>query len=95
MIRRDLVFEKGGPPQAKRKRGSAQPSERIYRAEALRDRVARVTRADRALVVRDRDEDLRGLPPSNPFLRDDAAFRLDLTEPRHAGQNETKSILWI
>jgi len=29
-----------------------------------------------------------------PFLRDDAAFRLDLTEPRHAGQNETKSIRW-
>jgi hypothetical protein len=38
---------------------------------------------------------LRGLPPSIPFLRDDSAFLFDLTEPRHAGQKETKSILWI
>ena len=30
-----------------------------------------------------------------PFARDDAAFRFDLTEPRHAGQNDTKSIRWI
>ena len=63
-----------------------------YRAEALRDRVARV---DRGLAALARVEDFRGLPPSIPFLRDDAAFRFDLTEPRHAGQNETKSILWI
>jgi len=42
-----------------------------------------------------RDDDFRGLPPSLPFLRDDAAFRADRTEPRQAGQNETKSILWI
>ena len=37
---------------------------------------------------------LRGLPPSIPFRRDEAAFLADLTEPRHAGQNETRSILW-
>jgi hypothetical protein len=30
-----------------------------------------------------------------PFRRDDAAFRFDLTEPRHAGQNDTRSILWV
>lgn len=40
-------------------------------------------------------DDLRGLPPSIPLRRDDAAFLADLTEPRHAGQNETRSILWI
>jgi hypothetical protein len=40
-------------------------------------------------------EDFRGLPPSLPFARDDAAFRFDFTEPRHAGQKDTKSILWI
>ncbi len=33
-----------------------------------------------------------GLPPSLPFSRDETAFRLLLTDPRHAGQNETKSI---
>jgi hypothetical protein len=38
---------------------------------------------------------LRGLPPNLPFARDDAAFRFDLTEPRHAGQNETRSIRWV
>lgn len=40
-------------------------------------------------------EDFRGLPPSLPFARDEAAFLFDFTEPRHAGQNDTKSILWI
>ena len=55
----------------------------------LRDRIVRVDRATR------RADGLRGLPPSIPFLRDDAAFRFDRTEPRHAGQKETKSILWI
>jgi hypothetical protein len=43
-------------------------------------------------VARFRLPDLRGLPPNLPFARDDAAFRFDLTEPRHAGQNDTKSI---
>jgi hypothetical protein len=46
-------------------------------------------------VARFRLEDLRGLPPNLPFAREDAAFRLDLTEPRHAGQNDTKSIRWV
>ena len=42
------------------------------------------------VTARFRVRDFRGLPPSIPFARDDAAFRLDLTEPRHAGQNETR-----
>jgi hypothetical protein len=46
----------------------------------------------RVAVPRRRVDDFRGLPPSFPFSRDDAAFRLDLTEPRHAGQKDTKSI---
>ena len=56
------------------------------RADALRDRVVRVVAARRRVAA------LRGRPPSLPFWRDDVAFRLDLTEPRHAGQNETRSI---
>jgi hypothetical protein len=39
--------------------------------------------------------DFGGLPPSLPFARDEAAFRFDLTEPRHAGQKHTRSIRWI
>ena len=46
-------------------------------------------------MARFRLDDLRGLPPNLPFAREDAAFRLDLTEPRHAGQNDTKSIRWV
>jgi len=46
-------------------------------------------------AARRRVADLRGRPPSMPFKRDDRAFLFDLTEPRHAGQKETKSILWI
>ena len=46
-------------------------------------------------MARFRLDDLRGLPPNLPFARDDAAFRFDLTEPRHAGQNDTKSIRWV
>jgi hypothetical protein len=60
------------------------------------DRVERVDlagRAERAVEVARLRDVLRGRPPSIPFRRDDAAFRADLTEPRHAGQNETKSIL--
>src|SRR5262245_25613831 len=64
---------------------------RVYRV-ALRDRAARVDRPDIALCRRDA---FRGLPPSIPFRRDEAAFRLDRTEPRQAGQKETRSILWI
>src|SRR2546427_9084677 len=45
-------------------------------------------------LFRSRVASFRGLPPSLPLARDDAAFRFDLTEPRHAGQNETKSIRW-
>ena len=53
-------------------------------------------RRDRAdVVARLRDPDLRGLPPNLPLARDDAALRLERTDPRHAGQNETKSILWV
>ena len=77
------------------------------RVEALLLRVPVALRED--IVVRDREErvrvepevldwrafDLRGLPPSSPFSRDDRALRFDRTEPRHAGQNETRSILWI
>ena len=37
---------------------------------------------------------VRGLPPSAPFLRDDAALGFERTEPRHAGQKEIRSILW-
>jgi len=37
---------------------------------------------------------LRGRPPSLPFSRDDAALRFDLTDPRQAGQKQTKSIRW-
>jgi len=40
-------------------------------------------------------DDFRGLPPSLPFARDEAAFLFDLTDPRHAGQKLTKSIRWI
>jgi len=55
--------------------------------------VREAVRRDRAVVVaRRRVPDFRGLPPNLPFARDDAAFRLDRTEPRHAGQNDTKSI---
>lgn len=57
-------------------------------------RVVRAVRADRVVAAR-RVDALRGLPPSIPFRRDDCAFRLDRTEPRQAGQNETRSILWI
>jgi len=78
-------------------------------AEARRERVARAGRAAVRAVVRAvrvvrvvrvvadarRVLDLRGRPPSMPFRRDDAAFRLDRTEPRHAGQKDTRSILWI
>ena len=64
--------------------------ERVDRAE----RVDLAGRVEPAVVVA-RLPDLRGRPPSMPFRRDEAAFRFDLTEPRHAGQNETKSILWI
>jgi hypothetical protein len=39
--------------------------------------------------------DFGGRPPSRPFARDEAAFRFDLTEPRHAGQKHTRSIRWI
>ena len=42
-----------------------------------------------------RIRDLRGLPPSLPFARDEAAFRLDFTAPRHAGQKHTRSMRWI
>src|SRR4029077_20427010 len=59
-------------------------------ADARRDRDA-----DRDVVARFRLDDLRGLPPNLPVSREDAAFRLDLTEPRHAGQNDTKSIRWV
>jgi hypothetical protein len=38
---------------------------------------------------------LGGLPPNFPFSRDEAAFRFDRTEPRHAGQKQTRSIRWI
>jgi hypothetical protein len=57
-------------------------------------READVRRVRPALVAvaRRRADGFRGLPPSFPFSRDDAAFRLDLTEPRHAGQKETRSI---
>ena len=50
--------------------------------------------AGRVAAARLRVAGFRGLPPSLPFARDDAAFRFDLTEPRHAGQNETRSIRW-
>src|SRR5262245_60413806 len=64
-----------------------------YRAEDVRrDRAVRV---ERAVATCRRVADFRGLPPSIPFLREDAAFRFDRTEPRHAGQKETRSILWI
>ena len=36
--------------------------------------------------------DFRGRPPSFPFLRDAAAFRLERAEPRQAGQKTTKSM---
>jgi hypothetical protein len=36
--------------------------------------------------------DLRGLPPNFPFSREEIAFRLERTEPRHAGQKETRSM---
>src|SRR5688500_12149077 len=49
-------------------------------------------RAARRLVVVARLRVLGGLPPSFPLTRDDAALRFDLTEPRHAGQKETRSI---
>jgi hypothetical protein len=62
---------------------------RDYRIAALRARAARAVDTGEA---RRRDV-LRGRPPSIPFLRDDSAFRFDRTEPRHAGQNETRSIL--
>ncbi len=55
----------------------------------------RVAAARRVLDVaaRRRVRDFGGLPPSIPFKRDEIAFRFDRTDPRHAGQNETKSIL--
>ncbi len=56
----------------------------------VRPRVAIDNYADARRRLRDRD--LGGLPPSLPFSRDEAAFRFDLTEPRHAGQKETRSI---
>jgi hypothetical protein len=62
---------------------------RIERTED--ERRVELTRADEVLL---RFVDLRGLPPSIPFRLDDAAFLADLTDPRHAGQNETRSILW-
>jgi len=33
-----------------------------------------------------------GRPPNFPFLRDEIAFRLERTEPRHAGQKDTNSM---
>ena len=36
--------------------------------------------------------DFRGRPPSFPFSRDEAAFRLERAEPRQAGQKTTKSM---
>lgn len=66
----------------------------LYRMEAaLRERAARALRE--AAAARRLVDSLGGLPPSNPFLRDDSAFLFDLTEPRQAGQKETRSILWI
>ena len=48
------------------------------------------------MVARRRDDRaFGGRPPSFPFSRDEAALRFDLTDPRQAGQNETKSIRWI
>ena len=66
-------------------------------------RAARAVRAVRAVrvvpvvpVVRRRDDlAFGGRLPSFPFSRDEAALRFDLTDPRQAGQNETKSIRWI
>ena len=64
---------------------------------ALRDVVAVRDREERVRVGRElsdlREVALRGLPPSRPFSREDRALRFDRTEPRHAGQNETRSIL--
>ena len=65
------------------------PTKRFH--AALRVRVVRV---DRVLAA-PRRVDFRGLPPSIPLIRDDRAFRFDRTDPRHAGQKETRSILWI
>jgi hypothetical protein len=64
---------------------------------ALRDVVAVRGREERVRVERElsdlRAVDLRGLPPSRPLSRDERALRFDRTEPRQAGQNETRSIL--
>src|SRR5207253_5149450 len=54
----------------------------LFREEPYQPRLLRV-------------RDLRGLPPSLPFARDEAAFRLDFTAPRHAGQKHTRSMRWI
>ena len=54
----------------------------------------RVVRVDPVARRRD-DRAFGGRPPSFPFSRDEAALRFDLTDPRQAGQNETKSIRWI
>ena len=60
-------------------------------------RAVRTVRAVRVVPVVRRRDDLAfgGRPPSFPFSRDEAALRFDLTDPRQAGQNETKSIRWI
>jgi hypothetical protein len=64
----------------------------LWNYAALRDRAVRV---DREVEVVRRLLALRGLPPSMPFMREDRALRFDRTDPRHAGQKETRSILWI
>jgi hypothetical protein len=55
----------------------------------------RVVRVDPVVARRRDDRAFGGRPPSFPFSRDEAALRFDLTDPRQAGQNETKSIRWI
>src|SRR5262249_18415332 len=45
--------------------------------------------------ARRRARALGGLPPNFPFSREEAAFRFDLTDPRQAGQKQTRSIRWI
>jgi len=68
------------------------PQKRALNYAALRDLAVRV---DRDVEVVRRLVAFRGLPPSMPFMREDRALRFERTDPRHAGQKETRSILWI
>jgi hypothetical protein len=80
----NVTFGYGGTPLAGCRARSLRPQGRIYGpCNLIKD--GRIQILVRRLIFA-----LSGRPPNLPFLRDAAAFRLERTDPRHAGQKDIK-----